>query len=321
MKKFRILCMVVIVVLGSSFLPKSQAAEVEEKMDIVEQLINCPDGGELHLKFIEEMKHDPDPWKRSDAAATLRIVKKNAPQTQEAFLWMLDNEKEGDVLDEAIGGIHKNPTLMKPLEKILKARLDKEIQIWEEIKNNTRKNHNDSYRRSDIAFILASIQGCGPESFEVLEKYEDHIVIKETPLLSGILLADMSVCGSEKSFNHLKSHLKNGDLTEMPSVLGCIKYFNDKDSDEAYQALVKCALSDDMSKRRDCIGSLEVFYNRGKVEALKYLERLSKDEYHISIVRESRANPERELRKETVIEYPIRDLALKSLKNIQKIKE
>ena len=317
MRRLIILSTMVMVFWSGSFVQSSQAVETEEKMDIVEQLINCPDGGELHLKFIEQMKHDPDPWKRSCAAATLRIVKKNAPQTQEAFLWILDNDQEGDVLNEAILGIPKNPTLMKPLEKILKARLDKEIQIWEEIKNNTRTNHNDSDRRSDIAFILASIKGCGPESFEVLEKYEDHIVIKETPLLSLILLADMSVCGSEKSFNHLKSHLKNGDLTEMPSVLGCIKYFNEKDSDEAYQALVKCALSDDMNKRRDCIGSLEVFYNRGKVEALKYLERLSKDDYHISVVRESRTNPEKELRKETVIEYPVRDLALKSLKNIQ----
>jgi len=317
MRRLIILSTMVMVFWSSSFIQPVQAAETGEKMDIVEQLINCPDGGELHLKFIEQMKHDPDPWKRSCAAATLRIVKKNAPQTQEAFLWVLDNDQEGDVLDEAIRGIPKNPTLMKPLEKILNARLNREIQIWEEIKTNTYLNDSNSDRRSFIAFILANIKGCGPESFEVLEKYEDHIVIKETPLLSWILLADMSVCGSEKSFKHLKSHLKDGDLTEVPAVLGCIKYFNEKDSDEAYQALVKCALSDDMNKRRDCIGSLEVFYNRGKVEALKYLERLSKDDYHISVVRKGNANPERELRKETVIEYPVRDLALKSLKNIQ----
>jgi len=303
----------VMVFWSGSFVQSSQAVETEEKMDIVEQLINCPDGGELHLKFIEQMKHDPDSGHRSTAAINLGVVKSKSEITQEAFLWMLDNEKDDMVLDEVISGIQKNSSTLGPLEKVFKARLDKEIQIWEEIKNNTRRNHNDSFRRNSIAFLIGSIGSCGPEAFEVLEKYENHRVIKETYSLSNVLLFSMAACGSEKSFKYLKSHLKDGDLTEMPQILGSVKCNSKEESDEVFQSLLSCATSKDRNKREASIGSLEAFYRAGKIEALDYLEELAKDPYNETVIRQSMGR-DGKITTETVCLYPVRDRALLSLR-------
>jgi len=303
----------VMVFWSGSFVQSSQAVETEEKMDIVEQLINCPDGGELHLKFIEQMKHDPDSGHRSTAAINLGVVKSKSEITQEAFLWMLDNEKDDQVLDNVVSGIRKNSSTLGPLEKVFKARLDKEIQIWEEIKNNTRRNHNDSFRRNSIAFLIGSIGSCGPEAFEVLEKYENHRVIKETYSLSNVLLFSMAACGSEKSFKYLKSHLKDGDLTEMPQILGSVKCNSKEESDEVFQSLLSCATSKDRNKREASIGSLEAFYRAGKIEALDYLEELAKDPYNETVIRQSMGR-DGKITTETVCLYPVRDRALLSLR-------